>query len=147
MNLKSIIRKRIWEMDCVSLDACLAASYEWRELANLLRHAGHDVRPSSPDRMTEMYVHNLTHAYCHFENPVSLRIEMLIGLLHNDTVIRVESSEKEEIDGMIRRLDLRDRRRFAGLVWAMGTDPREELAASRRFLHQLFQVSAIRACR
>lgn len=146
MSLKSLDRKRIWEVDCVSLDTCLAASYEWRELANLLRHAGHEIRPSSPDRMTEMLIHNLAHAYCHFENPVSLRIEMLLGLLHNDTVIEIESHDRAGVDGMIRTLDLRDRRRFAGMIWALGSDPREELQGSRRFLHQLFQVRSVRSC-
>lgn len=144
MNIKNLVRKRIWEVDCVSLDTCLAASYEWRELANLLRHAGHEIRPVSADRMTEMFIHNLAHAYCHFENPVSIRIEMLLGLLHNDTVIAVESGDRSAVDRMIRDLDLLDRRRFAGMMWAVGSDPRDEMKASRRFLQQLFQVRSVR---
>ncbi len=146
MNAKSLDRKRIWEVDCVSLDTCLAASYEWRELANLLRHAGHDIKPVTADRMTEMFIHNLAHAYCHFENPVSLRIEMLLGLLHNDTVIEIESCDRAGADRMVRDLNLSDRRRFAGMIWALGSDPRDEMAGSRRFLQQIFQVRSIRSC-
>lgn len=144
MSIQYRTRKRIWEVDCLSLDACLAASYEWRELANLLKIVGHEINASQANPFLEMRIHNLVHAYCHFENPLSLRIEMLLGLLHNDTVCEVEVLDKPAIDALVQNVDFRNKRKFAALTWALASEPRDEVAGAKRFLHQMFQVLSIR---
>ncbi len=51
MKMESLVRKRIWEVDCLSLDAALAASFDWKELSNLLKSHSIAVDHSLPEHI------------------------------------------------------------------------------------------------
>ncbi len=67
MKPQCLERKRIWEVDCRSMEAVIAASFEWRELADLIK----DYLPhcSTNENVLETQVYGLIHQCCHSENP------------------------------------------------------------------------------
>ena len=147
MNTKCLIRKRIWEVDCLSLDATLAAAFDWKELSNLMKTHGIAIDHLIPDHILEMQVQNAVHRECHNENSLSCAIEALFYRLYEDLVSQSESMSYCQIHAIVSNIDFANPGRLAGLFWALGSDPREELECVRRFLHQRSQVALLRKVR
>ena len=144
MEIQFQLRKRIWDVDCLSLDGALAASFDWRDLMNILQSSGHDADLRLPESILEIRAQLMIHAHCHSENPLSLKIESLLNQWHAPTIESVQEMRPEEIHSFISTHDLHDRKKMAGIFWALGADSRDELNRLRRFLHQRHQIVSIR---
>lgn len=138
-------RKRIWEVDCISMDGALSGSFDWRELANFLEGAG---RPQpiaeEPEALTDLNVQGLVHQYCHSENPLSVHLERLLNCWHEDTIACISFCDKEDLMRLVLGYPFSDRLQTAALCWALGTDPRPEADCIRRRFHQRFQMIFLR---
>lgn len=139
-------RKRIWEVDCVSMDGALAGSFDWRELANFLDGAGrlHAQRGNGPESLSALNVQGLVHHACHSENPLSLRLEKLLNRWHDETIGGIVCCDQEDLMRLVLAYPFSERRQTAGLCWALGTDPRAEADCIRRRFHQRFQIESLR---
>ncbi len=144
MDVKCLTRKRIWEVDCLSLDAAMAASFDWRELINMLQAEGRQFDFRKPEPLLEYQAHCLIHEYCHSENPVSLRIENLLHEWHKRTVLLFDAWTPSEIAEHVLSIPLGKKAAFAGLFWALGSDAREGFDCIRRRFHQRFQIFSAR---
>lgn len=137
-------RKRIWEVDCASLDAALAASFDWRELANLLRACGIELDAGQPEDVLEMQAQNAVHRRCHDANEISLKIEQLLNLWHAQTIREIDALEARSI-----LFDLPPRMGSCevspgGVFWALGTDNREGFDCLRRHFYQRIMMRMAR---
>ncbi len=143
-NHKCLTRKRIWEVDCLSLDAALAASFDWKELSNLLEGHGITLDYSLPEHILEMQVQNALHRECHSENALSFTIETLLNRLYGDLLLQSEAMNHCQVRTIVANVDFGNPSRLGGLFWALGSDPRQEMECARRFLHQRSQVALLR---
>lgn len=144
MDAKCLMRKRIWEVDCQSLDAALAASFDWRELVNLLQTRGHEFNLKAPESVLEMRAQCLIHEYCHSENELSVRIEALLDGWHEKWVNAISSWPPAEVAEYALTVPLHRQLSSGGFFWALGGDAREGFDCIRRKFHQRFQVLLIR---
>ena len=124
------------------MDASIAASFDWRKLVNLLQGTGCQFDLEEKTEVLEMQVQCMIHQHCHSENPLSLKIEYLLNQWHEKTIYHVSKLPKNEL---IRHLmTFSPEVNFGGIVWALGTDPREGSDCLRRRFHQRIQVVSIR---
>lgn len=144
MNVKCLARKRIWEVDCWSLDAAIAASFDWRELVNMLQGHGHSFNLNKPDSILELRAHGLIHEYCHSENDISIRIEQLLNNWHNHLIEFLDGLSPSEAAEYTLLSDWSDKSVCAGMFWALGSDPREGFDCIRRRFHQRFHIVSVR---
>ena len=144
LKTKCLIRKRIWEVDCLSLDGALAAAFDWKELSNLLEGHGIAVDHSLPKHILEMQVQCAVHRECHEKNTLSCTIETLLNRLYEDLVLQSEGMNHCQIKTIIANVDFSNPSRLGGLFWALGSDPRDEMECARHFLHQRSQVTLLR---
>ncbi len=144
LKTKCLVRKRIWEVDCLSIDSVLAASFDWKELSNLLESHGFTVDHSLPDHILEMQIQNVVHRECHEENTLSCTIEALLNRLYADLVLQSEGMSHCQLRMIASNVDFGNPSRLGGLYWALGSDPRDEMECARRFLHQRSQVTLLR---
>lgn len=143
MEPQCLAQKRIWEVDCLSMDAALAASFDWRDLLNILHGMGIALSAKGPEWKVEMQVHNKIHQYCHGENSVSLCIEGLLNALHQKTLRQWSGILVEEIAELALSFDLR-KPKLGAVFWAVATDSRPGLDCIRRQFHQRYQIASIR---
>ena len=141
--MNCLVRKRIWEVDCVSLDAALAASFDWRELANILQGNGHEFNQEAHPAVLEMTIQSLAHQYGHSENPVSLKIESLLNHWHAHLMEWMDCGSPVEAAQYVLTVPL-NKKVLGGLFWALGSDAREGFDCIRRRFPQRFQVFAAR---
>lgn len=146
---QSVRHKRVWEIDCLSMDAVLAASFDWRELHNHLRTAGCgiEIPRQTPAHLAEMRVQNHAHHLCHGENGFSIWVERFLNRLYADLIIRVRCASAEQLKTVVSHLDFGRAGKMGGLIWAIGSDAREEMTAVRRLFHQRMQVRLLRGSR
>ncbi|MBI3306338.1 MAG: hypothetical protein HYZ84_00825 [Candidatus Omnitrophica bacterium] len=144
MNVKCLTRKRIWEVDCWSLDAAMAGSFDWRELVNMLQGHGHSFDLRKPESLLEIQVQYLTHEYCHSENPISTKIESLLNDWHKKTIEYLDRSTLAEIAEHVLTFSWTKKSSYAGLFWALGSDARDGFDCIRRRFHQRFQIVSVR---
>jgi hypothetical protein len=142
MDVKFSTRKRIWEIDCRSMETVIAASFEWRELANLVK----DYLPhcSTNENILEIQAYGLIHQCCHSENPVSLHIEELLNYRYQRFIETVTRLDPYEAGRWIMSYDFEKKSGLGGMVWALGSDAREGFDCLRRHFHQRLQVYSIR---
>ena len=144
MDVKCLTRKRIWEVDCWSLDAAVAASFDWRELINILQGQGHQFDLSKPETLLELQAHCLIHEYCHSENLVSVTIENLLNEWCKKTIELFDSWTSSQVAEHVLTASWQEKSDYAGLFWSLGSDSREGFDCIRRRFHQRFQVVSIR---
>lgn len=143
MNV-DLIRKRIWEVDCMSLDAAIAASFDWRDLINILQGNGHTIDLRRPESHLEFQAQCLIHECCHSENAVSLRIESLLNDWHRKAITQLDHRTPAEVVEYVLTVSWKKRNSYAGLFWALGSDPRDGFDCIRRRFHQRFQIFSAR---
>lgn len=143
MEVKSLSRKRIWEIDCVSLDAAVAGSFGWRELVNILQSSGHEFDLQKEEGFLEFQAQCLIHECCHSENPVSLRVENLLNSWHAKTLETLSGWPPSQVAEHVLTTPL-IKKNYAGLIWALGSDARQGFDCIRRRFHQRFQIFAVR---
>lgn len=137
-------RKRIWEVDCFSMDAVLASSFEWKDLANILQGRGVEISLKGPEDAKRMQVHNLTHRYCHSENDISLTVESILNLLHQHTIEQISHWDAHEVMELAQNFHFSNSKRLSSVFWAIGSEGRKEFDGIRRRFHQRFQIHALR---
>ena len=144
LETKRGIRKRIWEVDCLSMDAAIAAAFDWQDLANLMASIGiPDAQNDSP-AWIEMQTQSVVHHHCHSENDLSLRIETLLNQWYSGWIQQTAQCEAQDLMTLILNTDFLQKKEMAGMTWALGSDPRTGLDCIRRKLHQRFQIVALR---
>ena len=144
MNVECLTRKRIWEVDCWSLDAAIAASFDWRELINMLQAKGHAFDLAKPDAVLELRAQCLIHEYCHSENEVSLRLENLLNDWHDKTVRQFSGWSPSQVAEHVLTVSLSGEKTYGALFWALGSDSRNGFDCIRRRFHQRFQLFSVR---
>lgn len=144
LQTKCGIRKRIWEVDCLSMDAALAAAFDWQDLANLAASAGIRNPQNDSPAWLEMQAQSIIHHHCHSENDLSLRIETLLNQWYSGWIQQTAQCEPQELMSLILNAEFRQKKEMAGMAWALGSDPRTGLDCLRRKLHQRFQIVSLR---
>jgi hypothetical protein len=144
MKTECLIRKRIWEVDCLSLDAALAGSFDWRELANFIQGAGVFIDEKLPDAIKEINCQNIIHQYCHEPNDISLNIENLLNRWHTKIIDAFSIMTVKEAHQHIMTISFEKNKDMGGLFWALGSDPRDGFCCLRRHFHQRVQIYSIR---
>ncbi len=142
MNAQCLIRKRIWEMDCRSLEAVIAASFEWRELADLMKRKFPHC--SGNENVLEVQVYSLIHQCCHSENLISLHIEELLDYRYQRVIETMTRLDLCEVGRWILSYDFEKKSVLGGIIWALGADSRKGFDCLRRHFHQRLQVHSIR---
>lgn len=137
-----LARKRIWEVDCWSLDAAVASSFDWRDLINLMQGQGFDLK--KPDSLLELQAQHRVHEYSHSENPVSIKLETLLNDWHRKTLNLFDRQSPAEIAEYVLTQPFRSGGRYAGTFWALGTDARDGFDCIRRRFFQRFQIHSVR---
>lgn len=138
-------RKRIWQVDCLSMDAALAGSFDWRELDNFLKGAGcRQPAQEGPETLLDLNVQGAVHQQCHSENPLSVRVESLLNRWHAETIVEVSRLGAGDLMRLVIGYPFRSRFQTAALFWALGTDPRPDADGARRRFHQRFQTFSVR---
>lgn len=144
MDAKCLTRKRIWEVDCWSLDAAIAASFDWRDLINILQSHGHRFDLKKLESILELQAQCLIHEYCHSENPVAVSIEHLMNEWHKKTIDFFSSLDASEIAKYVLTVSLAKNSAYAGIAWALSSDRRKGFNCIRRRFHQRFQIFSVR---
>ena len=140
--MEPVMRKRIWEVDCVSMDSVIAATFDWRELVNILEGSGHRLDKTQPEVILEMQTQCLIHQHCHSENEISICIERLLNQWYASTLEKYSQCDISEVLNELMKLSMGDK--LGGIFWALGTDPRASFDCLRRKFHQRIQVLSIR---
>lgn len=136
--------KRIWEMDCLSLDAALAASLDWKDLVNLMHGCGIEFQSKGSEAVQEMQAFQWAHRYCHSQNSFSLQLENLLNYLHQNFTHQIFGMSVERLVDLVMTLDLSKSQRLGGLFWGLGMDSRAGLDCLRRRFHQRYQIYSLR---
>jgi hypothetical protein len=144
LETKRGIRKRIWEVDCLSMDAAIAAAFDWQDLVNFMTSAGINSSQNDSPAWLEMQAQSRVHHHCHSENALSLRIETLLNQWYSGWIQQTAQYEPQDLMTLILNADFLQKKEMAGMTWALGSDPRTGLDCIRRKLHQRFQVVALR---
>jgi len=144
LETKRGIRKRIWEVDCLSMDAAIAAAFDWQDLANLMASSGINSPQTDSAAWLEMRAQSMVHHYCHSENELSLRIEALLNQWFSAGIQTTAFCEPQELMDLILNLGFSEKKEMAEMAWALGSDPRPELDCIRRKLHQRYQIISLR---
>ena len=143
-NVDCMTRKRIWEVDCLSLDAALAASFDWRELVNLLQGHGHEFDFENSEALLEMRAQCLIHEHCHSENEVSICIEDFLNDWHQKTIQMISEWRPSQVAEYVLTTSFDEETPYGGLFWALGSDSRQGFDCIRRRFHQRFQIFSLR---
>lgn len=125
MKVYRAARKRIWEVDCGTLDLALAGSFDWRAMANLVKNAGYELRTDLPESALNLGYQNLLHQLCHDRNSVSLSVEQLLNLWYADSITRLSSLPERKLSDYFLSLAYESNKELAGIFWALGSDSRE----------------------
>lgn len=144
METNCLTRKRIWEVDCWSLDVAIAASFDWKELINILEAHGRPFDLAKPAESLEFQAQVLIHEYCHSENEVSLKVEALLNEWHKKHLEFFSTRPASEIAEFVLTAALNKKSVYAGIFWALGSDSRKGFDCIRRRFHQRFQISSVR---
>ncbi len=137
-------RKRIWEVDCLSMDTAIAAAFDWQDLVNLIVSSGYAFQTDKPAAVLEMEAQSVIHHHCHSENDLALKVETLLNQWFENWIVRSAGLPPQELMQTILNSDFNRRKEMAGMAWALGTDARSEMSCMRRKLHQRFQVVTLR---
>ena len=131
-------------MDCLSMDAAIAAAFDWQELVNLMASSGIQPPQGMAEPALEMHVQSAVHHYCHSENALSLRLESLLNQWFTARIQETAGFEPPVLMELILKQSFVKKNEMAGFAWALGSDPRLGLDCIRRKLHQRFQIVSLR---
>jgi len=124
------MRRRIWEIGCIGIDAVLASSFDSDELP-AIDAAFHSARVSHavPGLILphDLLAFGIAHRLCHGENPYSCKIEKRLDAMHAVAVQVVERMGHEHALASCYGAEEENRQDIPGLIWAILTDPRPAL--------------------
>lgn len=121
------MRRRIWEIGCIGIDAVLASSFDSDELP-AIDAAFHSARvsPAAPGLTLpqDLLAFGIAHHLCHDENPYSCKIEKRLDAMHAVAVRAMERIAPEQVLASCYGAVEENREDIPGLIWAILTDPR-----------------------
>lgn len=136
--------KDIWEIPCPVMDTILMVSYDSKELLNICSQC--HITIDNENRQgcdLDHHVYLEVHRHCHQSCPLSRYIQKQLNKRYEKYILGVRECPWEEI------LDIHNRfltewaeHHASGLLWAICTDPREELRKIERSLQYRIQVTA-----
>ncbi|MBI3999759.1 MAG: hypothetical protein HY351_04010 [Candidatus Omnitrophica bacterium] len=135
-------RKRIWKVDCRSLEIVIAASFEWRELFDVLK--GSFRTCSSNENVLETQMYALVHQCCHSNNSASRKLEFLLNYRYQRFIEAVCQMDPSEVLQWVLSYSFGKKPGLAGITWAIGSDAREGFDCIRRHFHQRLQIYSVR---
>lgn len=131
---RSLIRKNIWEVDCLSLSTILASAFDSGELANLISGEG-DLHQ----------IHADVHQLCHSENDFSVKLENVLNHRYRHCIEKVNGLEATQLC-RIAQVKCFDRiPHLAGWLWALATDTRQGMEKIRSYFLERFLNHAVHA--
>jgi len=123
-------RRRIWELNCLGLDAVLCTSFDPDELLSVdesLRSCC-DI-PEHPGVLVprELIVYGVAHKACHTDNSVSRKLEKRLDAMYGRML--EDSGRMDQIDVLVNcyAASQEAREDLAGCLWSVLTDPRKDL--------------------
>lgn len=139
---------KIGSLPCAAVDLVLAATFDWRELHNLLASCGESAEAVCPAPLAEedrtlVAAHALAHRHGRFAR----RLDAMLDALYGDFVVRVRAAEPPRLAWSCLREPLPDTAELAALVWAVLTDARPALAPLGPLLLARANLAAWRARR
>ena len=142
MKSQLMERKRIWEVDCRSLEIVITASFEWRELFDVLRGTVRSC--SSNENVLETRTYALVHQCCHSDNPASRNLEFLLNFRHQRFIEAVSQMDPPEILQWVLSYSFGKKLGLGGVMWALGSDTREGFDCILRHFQQRLQIYSVR---
>lgn len=142
MKTQLMERKRIWEVDCRSLEIVIAASFEWRELFDVLKGSFRSCSSNESILETQMYA--LVHQCCHSNNSASRKLEFLLHYRYQRFIEAVSQMEPSEVLQWVLSYSFGKKLGLGGVMWALGSDAREGFDCIRRHFQQRLQTYSIR---
>lgn len=133
-------RKRIWEIDCLLLDAILASSFSWTELLELLQKNGLMLEPKKTKRPIEFQIQRLIHKHCHFENPISLELEEKLDERYEKTISMFSDWNAWQVAEYIFSSPPAKKESYRALLWVFSSESREGFECIRRHFYRQFQI-------
>lgn len=131
-------RKSIQEMDCFVVDAVLAVSFDWRELANRLNASHKKVPRTNVGNVPEpLAIYRMAHAVSHADFGFAQSLTQMLNLKYRAQIEEVDQMSSGSLCAFMNRMSTDKPYRLAGLIWALSSDPRpcvEKIV--RYFLHR-----------
>lgn len=139
-------RRNLWQLSCPAKDAILGTSLDARELLAFADAAGANLEfPPGTSRDLPHAAALAVHHACHEPNPFAKKLDALLERLHEEAVRIIESGPLARVLTWIRG-DLADLPvPFAGLLWALARDPRDEARTLESWLLWRLQNEGFRA--
>lgn len=130
-------RKTVQEIEPLFVDVILAASFEWRDLANHLVSAGRSL-PCADRGFLKMpqIVYRMAGKACSIDSDFSRRITTFLDYLHHRVIERAGKMELPELCVLVQEISVRKRSSAAGLLWALATNEKESVRKIARVLLQ-----------
>jgi hypothetical protein len=150
-------RRRIWQLNCIGLDAVLCTSFDADELLSVdeaLRSSCNIPEDPGIVLPKALIVYGVAHKACHSDNPVSRKIERRLDAMHERALENTSSLDKVDVLVDCYEASEATRDDLAGCVWSVLTDPRQELRQHGVFWVQGLMIRSLlhwmdspRACR
>ena len=144
-------RLPIWGIGCSGIDAVLWTSFEWDELLNLdaffVRVKNGHAKRALANETLEHCVFAVAHKMCHWENPVSSKIQRYLEVMHSKAMEETEeikvSDDLSKCAGIIcgegKQEDL------PGTLWSLLSDSREKVRSCGYLLVQRVALKAMKS--
>jgi len=132
MNVYEICWKPIWKVDCRSLIAVLATSFDRKEIADLSGRV-----PSRGQAMA------WAHAHCHSENDFSGRIQNILHKRHGELMEQLAHVSSKDLFRFVSQVEIFKIGRVAALLWALSVDPREGMDCIRTVFLDRLETEAL----
>lgn len=142
-------RRHLWELGCSPMDAVLWTSFDWEDLVNLdssiadarRKHAEHASANPAPDHI----VFAVAHRFCHEGGPVAQKIEKFLNIMHRRTVDSLAALPSAQVLDYLAQTPYEELEDLGGVLWAIFSDPREELRGYDLSFAQGLALRAVKA--
>ena len=122
-------RRRLWEIGCSGMDAVLCTSFDADELTLIDGRfkAAYDIPDHPGVRVPyESIVYAMAHRACHSDNSTSRKIESRLNGMHSRVIEAFARADRVDVlSGCYTAAENPDD--LGGCMWAVLTDPREDL--------------------
>lgn len=113
------------EMDPLVLDALLAASFDWKELANRLSASGRTLpREHTGILALPHAVYRMAHTACLTECGFAENLRCELERIHRQSAQRIRALPLKAVCDELQHVDTRNRFAAGGFLWALITDSR-----------------------
>lgn len=134
-------------MSCLAIDTVLASSFEHAQLLEMFPELERDmIELQSNCRMhlePDQLIYGMAHKACHDDGRISRRVHAVLNQRHREAIHAVRVASPQAVLEMCAAY-AHDAARLPGMLWALLTDPREDL---RRYLPAIVQGVMLRSIR